>query len=217
MQDLVRGDGPLAGGLHGGVIDDVARRGFAHVRAAMPEHQRRCLLDEAGVAGSRFLTVPDKVNGVQQRADQLTVRIGDPDHPSVNLLSEAVRGALRSWPAASGAARFSPSEARYMRYTGSRAGLGAHLDGKCYRLLVFVFSLAGSACFTVLADGPEPGGELLVEPGDLLILRAPGFRGAADGRRRHAVGPPLDHERISLTLRMVGGPAARPECWARPA
>ena len=206
----------LIGGLATEVFDEVGRHGYAHVPDIVSAGERRRLLDEAERARSRFLALPEHVNGVQQRADQLTLRVGDPHHPAVNDLARSLREAVSGWPAASGAARFAPNEARYMRYTGSGAGLGAHRDGKCYRLLVCVFSLAGTAPFRVLADGSAAAAEVLVEPGDLVVLRAPGFAGGSDGRRRHAVGPPLDEERISLTVRMVGGTTPAPGRWARP-
>ena len=198
---------PLAGAFGDRVLSEVSRDGFSHVRGAVAEHERRRLLDEAESARGRFLALPHRVNGVAQRADQLSLRVGDPRHPSLNHLAGTVCRALARWPVASQAPRFAPSEARYMRYAGTGAGLGPHRDGKCYRVVVCVFSLAGSAPFHVYEDheGALPAADLLVEPGDLVLLRAPGFWGDGDGRRRHAVGPPLEEERISLTLRMVGG------------
>jgi len=192
--------------LGGGVPGEVVARGFAHVRGALGAGERRVLLDEAAAARGRFLALPDRVNGVDQNADQLTLRVGDPHHASVNELAASIVDAVAGWPAEAAPTGYRPTEARYMRYTGGGAGLGAHVDGKFYRLLVCVFSLVGSARFRVVADSSGPAADVLVEPGDLLLLRAPGLGGAPDGRRRHAVGPPLDgDERISLTLRMVGG------------
>jgi hypothetical protein len=195
----------VVGGLGGGVPDEVLARGFAHVRGALAAGERRRLLDEAATARNRFLALPDRVNGVDQNADQLTLRVGDPHHESVNELAAAVVDVVTRWPVEAGLGAYRPTEARFMRYTGDGAGLGPHVDGKFYRLLVCVFSLVGSARFHVVADQSGPAADVLVEPGDLLLLRAPGLGGASDGRRRHAVGPPLDgDERISLTLRMVG-------------
>lgn len=206
---IERGPTCLSGRLHGGVSDAVGLHGFAHVPGALAFHDRRRLLEEARRAGPRFLALPDRVNGVAQRADQLTLRIGDPGHPAVNDLAGTVVEAVAGWPAASAAPPFRPTEARYMRYTGDAAGLGAHVDGKFYRVLVCVFSLLGSAEFSVVADDRRPPMRFPVGPGDLLVLRAPGFGGATDGRPRHAVGPPLDgDERVSLTLRMVGATSA---------
>lgn len=194
-------------GRVGGVRGEVLARGFAHLPGVLGGAERRVLLDEAATARDRFLALPDRVNGVDQNADQLTLRVGDPHHAAVNRLAATVVGAVAGWPAQAGLADYRPTEARFMRYRGDDAGLGAHVDGKFYRLLVFVFSLAGSARFLVAADSSGPAADVLVGPGDLLMLRAPGLGGDPDGRRRHSVGPPLDgDERISLTLRMVGGP-----------
>ena len=198
---------PPADWLDDRVLADVCRDGFAHVPGALRDQECAELLREADANGGRFLALPDRVNGVEQRADQLSVRVGDRRHPAVNRLVSRVCRGLARWPAASLAPHFVPTEARYMRYTGGSAGLGAHRDGKCYRLIVCVFSLTGSASFLVSEDDPWPGAELMVEQGDLVVLRAPGFWGGADGRRRHAVGPPLEGERVSLTLRMVGATA----------
>ena len=202
---MVRGCAPLGERMGAGAHGDLARHGFAHLPGALSEGGRRRLLDDAGAAGSRFLVLPDRVNGVTQCADQLTLRVGGAGHPAVNDLARSVVDAVARWPVSAGAAGFRPTEARYMRYTGDGAGLGAHVDGKFYRVLVCVFSLVGAAEFRVVADRWGPAARFLVEPGDLLLLRAPGFAGEADGRRRHAVGPPVDgDQRISLTLRMVG-------------
>jgi hypothetical protein len=202
-------------------IDDVlavvAADGFALVRAALPEPDRRRLLEEASRAGSRFLEVPERVNGVHQHADQLSLRVGDPRCPVVNDLAARLAALVTSGADAHGVRRFAATEARFMRYRGDAGGLGPHRDGMCYGLVVAVYSLAGSAEFTVLPDGDGPTIRLLVEPGDLLLLRAPGFDGEPDGRRRHAVGPPLcGGERVSLTLRMVGrhGGHRRSDGWS---
>lgn len=199
------------------VLAGVSATGFALVRRALHDADRLRLLAEAHEAGERFLRVPSRVNGVQQRAHQLTQRVGDPKCPRVNALAGRLREVLTSVPDMHYVHRFSATEARYMRYQGDAGGLGPHRDGMCYGLVVAVYSLAGSAEFTVLPEEAEPAIRMLVEPGDLLLLRAPGFDGEPDGRRRHAVGPPLSGgERVSLTLRMVGrhGAARRTDRWS---
>lgn len=218
LQERARGPLTLDDGM-GEVLAAVSRTGFGHVRQALPDTVRLSLLGEADDACGRFLRVPRRVNGVEQRADQLTLRVGDPRFPVVSRLASSLRSLLRSCPDTFGVHRFAATEARYMRYRGRSGGLGAHRDGMCYGLVVAVYSLAGSAPFTVLPDTTDPAGpavQLLVEPGDLLLLRAPGFDGEPDGRRRHAVGAPLAGERVSLTLRMVGRHGgARPDRWSR--
>lgn len=198
------------------VLDEVRREGFALVRKSLPPRECSRLLAEADAACGRFLRVPSRVNGVNQRGDQLSMRVGDPRCPAVNALAASLGDAMRSSSEDFGLGRFDPTEARYMRYRGRAGGLGPHRDGKCYGLVVAVYSLSGSAPFTVLPDGTEPTVRLCVEPGDLLLLRAPGFAGLPDGRRRHAVGAPLTGERVSLTMRMVGQRGhRRPDRWSR--
>lgn len=191
------------------LLDRVARDGVARVRGALPDALRHDLLAGAQTAPEQFLSLPRRTNRVVQGADQLTVRIGDPAHPCLNALAGSLSWALGGDDDPD-MRRFSPTEGRYMRYVGPASGLGAHRDGKCYRLVVCVFSLAGRALFTVLGDAATRPCRLLVEPGDLVLLRAPGLRGTPDGRPRHAVGPARDGERVSLTVRMNGsGPVSR--------
>lgn len=73
------------------------------------------------------------------------------------------------------------------RYEVGRLGITPHLDRTAYRHVVCLFVLAGRARFGVSADrgGRDP---LLVAnaPGDVLLLRAPGFL-PAEGRPFHFV------------------------------
>lgn len=217
VRDHGREGRPLDEGFDERALDDVFRHGAAFVPGALPEPMRADLLGEAEASRGRFLDLPDRVNGVAQRGEQLAVRIGDPFHPALRRLVAMLCTALAAQPHFTGVHGFMPTEARYMRYTGNAAGLGAHRDGKCYSLLVCVFSIAGSAPFTVFGDGQEPARELLVHAGDLVLLRAPGFAGLRDGRPRHAVGAPLAGERVSLTLRTVRGrpPVHAAREWSR--
>lgn len=197
--------GVLEDAVAGGILREVARTGVAIVRGAIPKRECRRLVQEADTERARFLSLPAHINGVQQRADQLSVRLGDPRHPRLDRLDALVRRAFAGDPDGLGAEHFVPNEARYMRYRGTDAGLGAHRDGKCYALAVCVFSLSGSAPFIVHGDDHDPPVAFMPAPGDLVILRAPGLAGLPDGRRRHSVGAPLLGERVSLTLRMVRG------------
>ena len=182
---------------------DVARNGVAVVRGALSQPSCDELVDEAEGASTRYLDLPRRVNGVHQRAEQLAVRTDDPDLPALGRLISALRATMAAQPRWTGLRQFEPTQARFMRYRGDAAGLGLHRDGKCYALLVCIFSLAGTAPFRIVGEDGGPSLDVLVHAGDLVLLRAPGFAGAADGRPQHAVGAPLGEHRISLTLRMV--------------
>lgn len=193
-----------------GALGDLATHGFAHLRWIVPAPERQAVLEEAAGVRCRFLPLPDRVNGVRQRADQFSIRVGDPSFPAINELASSLTEAVTSRGTTYGLERFAPTEARFMCYCGGRAGLGAHRDGTCYWMLVAVYSLAGRATFTVHPDSGQEPIRILVQPGDLVLLRAPGFGGHPDGRPLHSVGAPLDGERVSLTLRMVGRHGAPP-------
>lgn len=205
--------GALQGRLGPTVLKAVGDTGAAVVRNAIPSSVCRKLVDEAEAVSGRYLALPSPVNGVHQRAEQLAVRVGDPSHPALHHLVARVRRALASEPGGTGVECFDPNEARFMRYAGAAAGVGVHRDGKCYALLVCIFTLAGTAPFAVVDDDGRRVLDVLVHAGDLVLLRAPGFAGGADGRPRHTVGQPLAGPRVSLTLRMVRGsprPASGP-------
>lgn len=193
------------------MVSAVATTGFAYVPSAISTLERVAALKEATSVDRRFLPLPDRVNGIRQRAEQLSIRIGDPNFPGINDLAASLTAAVTSGEGGVGLERFAPTEARYMRYRGGRAGLGAHRDGTCYWMLVAVYSLSGRATFTIHPDGGERDDiRILLQPGDLMLLRAPGLGGCPDGRPLHSVGPPLDNERVSLTIRMVGRHGAPP-------
>ena len=117
----------------------------------------------------------------------------------------AVQAAAAAAPGGEDLEHLAFNQALCLRYRGPSAGIGPHRDGKCFVLLVAAFTLRGSAPFSVQPAGRAGGRQtVVVHPGDLCLLRAPGF-GGPDGRPRHAVGPPVGGgERISLTLRMRG-------------
>ncbi|MGH9178481.1 MAG: hypothetical protein ACRD0N_08000 [Acidimicrobiales bacterium] len=182
---------------------DLARHGVAVVPGALSQERCDELVDEAARANSSYLDLPPRVNGVHQRAEQLAVRTDDPELPALGRLISVLRATMALQPRWTGLRQFVPTQARFMRYRGNHAGLGLHRDGKCYALVVCVFSLAGTAPFRVVGEDGGPSLDVLVHAGDLVLLRAPGFAGVADGRLQHAVGAPMGEHRISLTIRMV--------------
>jgi hypothetical protein len=95
------------------------------------------------------------------------------------------------------------NELTLTRYRGRGAGITAHRDRRRYRLLIAVLSLQGSARLTIVADraASRPLASWLYRPGDIVLLRAPGWAGRDDGRPLHIVECDAG-ERLSLSLRM---------------
>jgi hypothetical protein len=77
------------------------------------------------------------------------------------------------------------------------------MDGRWYRRLVAVFTVAGSARFEVRAARE---GRVLerwsASGGSVTLMRGPGLAGVRDGRPYHAVHGPRRGVRWSLALRM---------------
>lgn len=185
----------------------VAERGFARVPGALRPDWRAELLAE--LEGRHLYAMPERVNHVRQQAEQLVVPPGDARFAATARLARAVAaavGADHPDPGTGGARPFAPNQAVYLRYRPATGGIAVHRDGKCYSLLVCSFTLCGRAPFSVVADraGHDVVAEWVTEPGELCLLRGPGFAGHEDGRPLHVVGPPVHGERIALILRMDG-------------
>lgn len=186
-------------------LAETRRQGYALVPGALSLAWRAALTHEA--ATREFTPVPEAVGVVSQRAEELTVRVGDPPLPVTGALAAGLRRAVVSGTVGiQGLGWYRPNEATYLRYRGPHAGITPHRDFKGHRLLVAVFTLAGRAQFRIVADraGNDELAAWETQPGDLCLLRAPGFDGDPDGRPLHAVGAPLDGERLVLGFRMTG-------------
>ena len=186
----------------------VVTTGFACVDGALPPAWRRAVLDQ--VAGAAFRPLP-ATGATVVRADQHVIDgSADDASPAARLrrgFGDAVR---RGAPAGSGLEAYAPNQAVCLRYRDARDGIGPHQDGKGYGLLVAVFTLRGSATFSVLTgrSGRRAVISRTVKAGDLVLLRGPGLAGEADGRPWHSVGGAHGRgDRIALVLRSTGRPA----------
>jgi hypothetical protein len=191
-----------------GLLDDVRRAGFARWPQALGPAWRLGLLHE--LKGRRFQPLREEVGPVRQRGEEMMVAADDPHYPVVAQLVTILKDALTSdVEDIAGLERFSPNQAVFLRYRGPGAGISPHRDHKRYALLVAAFTLAGKAQFSIVADraGQHVLASWMTTPGDLCLLRAPGFDGHHDGRPLHAVGAPVGDQRLALTLRMETTPA----------
>ena len=102
-----------------------------------------------------------------------------------------------------GLCRWCPNHAWVQRYRPGSRGITVHKDLKRHGLLVAVFTLEGSAAFTVCKNrAGDARMSWAAGPGSLVLLRGPGFDGTEDDRSLHAVGGPGSGQRVSLTFRM---------------
>ncbi len=102
-----------------------------------------------------------------------------------------------------GLATWVPNEIGATRYRPGSLGITPHLDGKWYRRLVAVVTVYGRSRFAICRSRE---GEVIADwrpgPGDLVLMRAPGFGGVRDGRPFHLAEGPSKGVRCSLGLRM---------------
>ena len=177
----------------------------------MPGYLPDELLDplQAEIAAAEF---------VQQRRDYLNsmqdirsyeIHPPFPDHPVVRALAESLE-----WFEG-----YRPNHVSVHRYRAGELGITPHYDERKYRMLIAALTISGSAEFSIVED-PDPDRELPsykvvgarraapvlssweTTPGDLILMRAPGFDGAEDGRPLHQVSGGKDGHRTALVFRM---------------
>ena len=94
------------------------------------------------------------------------------------------------------------------RYPPGSRGITPHRDHIRYRGLVAILVVSGDGCFALCEDRSGKGKrEVAAAPGDLLLMRAPGFAGAPL-RPFHCLAA-ITRERLSFGLRWDVSAAAR--------
>jgi hypothetical protein len=156
------------------------------------------------VAGLGLEPAPEKIGPVRQQTETRDLPAPLRDLPLLESLrrdlAEAVR---RDGREIRGLATWRPNDVAIQRYRPGAIGITPHLDGRRFRRLVAVVTLAGAARFAICRDrgGKEVAG-WEASPGDLVLLRGPGLCGHRDGRPFHTVGGPRGGARLSVGFRM---------------
>lgn len=166
---------------------------------------RQCERLRLGLEGLTTVVAPTRIGRVDQRADLRVLKSSEwerlpdlialrtklTDH--LDVLGEPT---LREW---------SPNEATLMRYQARGDGIAQHLDQRCYKTLIAVISVSGRARFRLVADraGTNVIRSWTCRPGDLVLLRAPGYRRREAERPLHDVAAIGAEPRVSLTFRMA--------------
>lgn len=190
-------------------LRSAAANGFAHVDGLLDEAFRRELWREVRTGPLREMAGTFGTAGVRMEIDGYDVEAPFEGFPSLRELAMAFAERVRKDGAQiRGLRTWRPNEAGIAVYRSGSVGVTSHLDGRWYRRLVAVFTVAGSARFEIRASR---AGDVLqrwdARAGSVTLMRAPGLAGARDGRPYHAVHGPLRGTRCSLALRMrVGGP-----------
>jgi hypothetical protein len=201
--------GPLARRSLAAALARTAAQGFAHVDEILEPSFARALRREIERGPLRRMAGEFGKAGVRMEIDGFDVAAPFEGFPLLGALSDAlvervradaggIRG-LRTWR---------PNEAGIGIYRPASVGITAHLDGRWYRRLVAVFTVAGSAGFQVRSSREGDALETWwARAGGVTLMRGPGLAGVRDGRPYHAVQGPRRGIRCSVALRMrSGGP-----------
>jgi alkylated DNA repair dioxygenase AlkB len=189
-----------------GPLDEMRTAGAAFVARALDDAFRRRLRRE--VDGGPFRSMSGTYGKVRMEIDGYDVAAPMDGFPLMRTLAEELGAIVRSSGMAfRGLATWVPNEIGVTRYRPGSLGITPHLDGKWYRRLVAVVTVYGRSRFAVCRT--REGG-VIVEwragPGDLVLMRAPGFGGMRDGRPFHLAEGPTRGMRCSLGVRMSVDP-----------
>ncbi len=192
-------------------LRDTASNGFAHVVGVVEPAFLRLLARELDAGPLRRMEGSFGKAGVRMEIDGFDLAAPFDGFPVLSELASAFLARVRrDGDGIHGLRTWSPNEAGAARYHPGSVGVTSHMDGRWYRRLVAVITIAGSAPFEVRASRE---GEVLerwdAAAGSLTLMRGPGLARVRDGRPYHAVHGPLRGVRWSLALRMrSGGPGA---------
>jgi hypothetical protein len=104
------------------------------------------------------------------------------------------------------------NEITYQRYLPEEGHISLHRDQLRYSGIIAVFTLRGEARISVVPHHSSTEVDQVAAQGDLFLFGTK--RNELDIRPRHFVHPPVNGERISLTLRFNSEGAGTK--WARP-
>jgi hypothetical protein len=157
-------------------------------------------------AGS-FKPLPDQLGayGVREEAELLQIAPDDTSRfPTTTRLGADIAQLVhQQGKKIAGLDGWEPNDIAAMRYHAGSLGITPHRDGKGYKLLIAIFTVEGSAPFTLCANRK---GDIVDQwqtaSGSLILMRGPGLRGIENDRPFNTVAGPRTGTRVSLTFRM---------------
>jgi hypothetical protein len=188
-------------------LRDTSSNGFAHVDGLVEPTFLRSLALELDAGPLRHMAGTFGKAAVRMEIDGFDLDAPFDGFPTLSELASAFEERVRrDGDGIRGLRTWSPNEAGAARYHPGSVGVTSHMDGRWYRRLVAVFTVAGSARFEVRAFRE---GEVLerwnAAAGSVTLMRGPGLGGVRDGRPYHAVHGPSRGVRWSVALRMRSG------------
>ena len=195
---------PIARRSLSAALASTAVKGFAHVDDLVDPTFLRELRREIEAGPLRRMAGTFGKAGVRMEIDGYDLESPFEGFPALRELVSSFAERVRSDGAGvRGLRTWHPNEAGIAVYRSGSVGVTSHLDGRWYRRLVAVFTVAGSARFEVR---PSREGDVVerwnARAGSVTLMRAPGLAGVRDGRPYHAVHGPPRGTRCSLALRM---------------
>ena len=189
-------------------MEETGRIGAGTVRGALTPEARHGLV--AALDAAAFERAPERVGGVRQDFGLLVMKPGlapaDPPLSALLDLAEEYASLLRAQAMSldeAWLADFVATDIHVQRYGLGSEGISPHRDGRRFIKLISVFSFGSPAEFRLFRDRRgSPMRRYQLDPGDLLLLRAPGFADRPSAGPLHSVSGPAGEARHSITLRM---------------
>lgn len=190
-------------------VHDIRELGGAYIPEALSDRQLSYLLSDLDLA--RFTEIDEVYEtGVREKSSICKVPLPSENYPAIDWLGRQLASLaqhqsseLNTWV---------PNEATVMRYRGKDVGISPHRDMGYNYGLVAVYTLEGSATFSILRDESAIKKdrntfgairEFEAGPGSLIILRGDGFPGTNEPSALHSITAPLEGARTSVSYRML--------------
>ena len=189
-------------------LEEVGQCGVCKIAGALTPDARHEL--RMALEGLDFQRAPERAGDVRQDFGLLVMKPGlaaaAPALSPLLALAEEYAALLRVramsldelW-----LADFVLTDIHIQRYRRGSTGISPHRDGRRFIKLISVFSLGSPAELRLFRDRRgSPMRRYQLDPGDLLLLRAPGLAERPSAGPLHSVSGPAGEARYSITLRM---------------
>ena len=178
----------------------VLARGWARLTEAVPADLVGRLADTPRPG---WHPLPEEEGVVRQQGFGSYLPVADA-HGTVRNVADGIAASLTDAMAGLGMPGVPAfNDVCWTRYPKGRGHITAHRDPPAYGGVIAVVTLAGAARFQVWdePEGASPPSGWRTRSGDLVVLRGQGWPRSHDRCPRHGVEPPVDADRMIMTLR----------------